>query len=244
MKTDLALAALTCLLLTSCSKDEELAPGDGRAEGQTTFRDAGTKPDGTAREPATPEEDDGPPLWVEVVLEAAAEVDLTDPRCSLDGLGSSLEVLYSGEATLSEDGAYVASFASADAEIIGAPECTLPDLSISAVTGVSVQGWYETTTQRCESYCEASARAEAEEACEGDADEVSCRAEAEAEHQASCSTSCEDSGTWAIYAETALDASQVADVSTSMIAGEGLGAVSADLRLELLVDADGDEVAE
>lgn len=236
---------IACTLgLLACGNDDQLAEGDSSSEGEVTYRDAETEADGSPKEPAAPEEDSGPPMWVEVVVDAAAELDVSDPSCSLDGLGNSLEVLYSGEAVINDDGTYVAVFSSSEAEIIGAPECTLPDLSISAVTGVSVQGWYETTTQRCETYCESSARAEAEQACEGSSDEASCRAEAEAEHEASCTTSCEDAETYAIFAEASLGADQVAEVSTNMVSGDGMGSISADLRFEALVDSEGNTVSE
>lgn len=239
------LNTLPLLALIACAGGDDTADAkdaDTRAAGNTTYRDAETQPDGAGRSPMSPgpqPEDD--PMWVEIAFEGTGDLSLSDPSCDLTDLGG-FEGLYMGEATIDEDGAYVASFTEAEAEVMTPSGCEIPELSVELITDVVVRGYLSATQENCDTYCAAYARAEAEEQCAGDSDEVSCRAEAEASYTASCDTTCTGSTTYAIVAETSLGASAISDIALGELSGAALGTISADLTFDHIEDSDGNEV--
>jgi hypothetical protein len=240
MKTLITTTPL--LLLLACSGKSEEA-GETQATGQSQWRDAETGPDGAEKFSGKPEpQPSSDPMWVSIDFEGTGELDLGDPSCDLTGLGS-FEGLYEGEGTIDDDGVYVASFAEAEATVQTPSGCEIPSLSVEVITDVVVTGYLSATQENCTSYCEASARAAAEERCAGDSDEVSCRAEVEGSYAASCETECV-STTHTIVAQSSLGVGSLADITASSLSGAALGTLSVDLTFDHIEDQDGDPVSE
>lgn len=237
---------LALAVLVACDKepagDTAQEPADTEASGQAVYQDAERKPDGSDQEPNRPDlQPDDDPMFVEIVVSGSHELDLGEVECeSLDG---SFEGLYTGEATLDDDGIYVASMSSTEASFDLPEGCAPPDLGVSTLTEVLVRASLSATTQNCDGYCEAKARSSAEAACEGDSDEASCRTETEASYEASCTRSCA-SETHTLVAETALSASALTSLNAAGLTGQALGSLDVDLTFDTIRDADGDTVAE
>lgn len=238
MKT---LFLLPIALLIAC--DSGGVEGDTTASGQSYYKDADSDPDGSEREWATPEpQSGGDSMVVTIEADGNGTFSLSDPECSLDGATGAFEGLYEGEADIDSDGFYVASLASADAVFTTPSGCTIPSLTIDVVNEVVVRGELTTTTQNCETYCQAKARSYAESECEGDADEATCRSDAEAAYEGDCTTTCDDPTTHVIVAETSLSTTAIADINSQALTGEGLGEVQADLTFDHMEDDQGDDV--
>ena len=226
------------LLAAACAGDED-ATIDTTARGQATYRDAATDHDGAPRQPAAPpEQPDGDPMRIQITVEGTAEMPDLDPSCALDGATGSFEGIFAGEASLGEDGAYVAGLASADALFSTGTGCEVPDLEITALSEVVVRGEISATTRNCETYCEAQARAHGEAECGAGADAAACRAEAESELAGSCQTECTTTA-HAIVAETRLSVDAVAALSARGLTGAALGELEVDLQFERMETADG-----
>ncbi len=232
----------TLFLLAACAEPQ--ADGETEATGKATYRDAETEPGGGPRTPERvspqPASD---PMRVEILVDGTATFQVTEPQCQLDQASGAFDGLYEGEATIDDDGVYLASFASADATFETPSDCTLPELSIGTLTGVVVRAELTTTQQNCDTYCAAKARSEAEAECEGDADEATCRAAAESSYEATCETACAPS-THRIVARTALGVSALADLNASALTGTGLGTLEVDLMFDRIEDEDGQVVPE
>ena len=237
MLRSMTLAAALFLAACDSGSADEPKDADTYADGQTRYRDADTDSDGSAREPAMPgPQSSDEPMWVEIAIEGSGDLDITDPECELDSLSGSFSGLYSGEAEIDNDGIYIAALASSEAEFTSPSGCTLPDLSISSVSEVVVKGYLSATQENCDTYCAASARSHAEAECEGSSDEASCRAEQEAEYSASCTQTCTGSTTYAIYAESALSATALAELNGAALTGTALGSLEVDLPFDRIVD--------
>lgn len=228
--------ALLSLALAACTGDPGApAEGDTTVTGPTRWRDAETTPDGGPAEAGRPESQDG--MRVYVTVEGDGTLSGLEPECELEGATGSFVGVLEGDAQIDDDGTYVAVLASEQGTFTTPTGgCEIPELEIATVTSVGVRGELETTQQNCESYCEAHARAEAESACGSDA---SCRAEVEAEEAATCETTCTGSTTYTLVAETALDATAVAELNASGLTGTGLGTLEVDLTFDRVEDEDG-----
>ena len=85
------------------------------------------------------------------------------------------------------------------------------------------------TTQSCKSYCEASARADAEAQCGATASAASCRAQAESTAAASCQTTCTTQA-HSIVAEASLATSLFGGIDLNDLEAGSLGDLEADLE--------------
>jgi hypothetical protein len=166
------------------------------------------------------------------------------PECVLDGAAGAFEGEYAGEATIEDDGAYVAALASSTAQFFTPSGCLVPELEIAALTEVVVRASITATQPNCDAYCAAKARSEAEAECGATATSSTCRAAAGSEYQASCSIACSDGTDYRIVAETELSATAVAELSASQLSGLALGELSVDLTLDRIEDGQGQVVAE
>ena len=224
------LPLLTAALLVACNGDD--ADVETEAMGTARYADAS---DSTEPESSP----DGFDITIEA--EGTGSFDVSEPQCEADGLTGAFTALYSGEAEVDDDGVYVASLTTVEAETPSG--CELPDLDIGLVTDVVVRGEVQATTQNCDTYCESKARAYGETECEGDPDEASCRSTAEADFESSCSTACEDEAQ-VIVAETSLTAAALSSLDLQSLTGAALGTVTADLTFDRIEDGDGNTVDE
>ncbi|MFT6143913.1 MAG: hypothetical protein ACJATT_003926 [Myxococcota bacterium] len=222
---------LTPLLLTAL-----LTACGGQAETESTGNAQYVESSETADEPARP---DG--FFLEIRAEGTGTFDVAAPECQADSLTGSFNALYEGEADVNNDGIYIASLTTAEAQTPSG--CDLPDLDIGLVTDIVVRGEVQATSSNCSTYCDSQAGAYADTECSGDADEASCRSTAEAEYTSSCTTSCESS-TNVIVAETSLTATALTSLDLTALTGAALGTVTADLTFDHIEDDSGETVDE
>lgn len=221
----------------ACAADDSST--DTTVHGQARYADAETDEQGQTREAARP---DTREMRIEVVAEGTADLGELDAQCTLDGASGQFRALFQGNAEVGDDGAYVATLASADAVFETAGGCAAPALSITAVGEVLVRASLEADRARCDGYCAAQARSQAEAECGATPSSAACRGEAEADYQATCELSCTDSETVAIVAEARLSADAVARMNADGLTGRGLGELELDLTFDRLHDANGDTV--
>jgi hypothetical protein len=195
--------------------------------GQGVYRDEGTNHDGTAAEPASPPAQD---MNVSIIVDGTGTIPNPDPQCALDPAGAFHAVL-SGTATVDDSGAYVASMGSATSAITTPSGCTIPTLTVGAVTDVKVRAELDATTENCQTYCAASARADAEAQCGSTADQAECRATAEGDLEASCQTTCTTERD-SIVAEADLGAGAIGSIDEDALRAAALGSLTADLTFD------------
>lgn len=223
-------------LFTACNGEDDPGDGETEATGTAAYSDSGEDASGAPTEPESPDS-----FVVQIRAEGTGTFDVSEPQCEADALTGAFSALYEGDATVDNDGIYVASLTVVEAETPSG--CELPDLDIGVVTDVVIRGEVEATTRNCETYCESKARASAETQCEGDANEAGCRSTQEAAYEASCTTSC-TSSTNVIVAETSLTATALSSLDLAALTGAALGEVTADLTFDHVEDSDGDTVDE
>jgi hypothetical protein len=203
MRTYFALLSI----LVGCTSDD--SGGGTSVSGQAVYRDSATDHTGTQRAPSAPPAQS---VKLTMTIKGTGETPQLDPQCLTDG--GKFEAHYAGNAALDSGGAYLASFASG--EIKTPSGCELPDLKVGVVTDIVVRAELATTTQNCQSYCEANARAEAEASCGATSSAASCRDSAEASGTASCMTTCTSQRT-KIVAETSIGVSSLGQVSADQL---------------------------
>jgi hypothetical protein len=220
------------LLISACDGND----AGTTINGTGSYRDASTNPDGTAHAADQPAAAD---VSVSLVVRGTGQMKGLDASC-LDGTSGQFRALYAGTTRLGDGGAVTASLDAA-AAITTPSGCTVPDLSVAAVTGVTVRAELAATTTSCESYCAASARADAEAQCAGKADQVTCRTQAETSASASCRTTCTQQA-HVIVAETSLAATLLGSVDADQLRAGAFGDLHADLRFDHMEDASGHAV--
>jgi hypothetical protein len=232
-------------LLFTAGCDDSGADIDTTARGKATYDDARTDAGGNPAQPASPpSQSSSDPMRLTLMVSGTGEITGLEPACALDGATGSFEGLFAGEASLDGDGAYLAALASGDAFFSTPSGCDIPDVQISALTEVVVRGELSATTQNCETYCQARARAYGEGECGAEAGSATCRAEAEGEYSAACTTQCTASTTHSIVAETRLSTQAVADLSARSLTGAALGEIEVDLSFDRMETAAGEPVDE
>jgi hypothetical protein len=219
------VSILTSLALAACTGGADDGGGDDtQVEGQAVYRDATTDHSGAERAPAAPPSQD---IEVDVRVEGTGTIPNPDTQCALDPAGA-FEAVFSGTATVDESGAYVGALGAASGTIATPSGCEIPDLTVGVFTDVVIRARIEATTANCETYCAASARADAEGECGADADAAACRADAEVEAQASCMTTCTTESSY-IVAEAAIGASAIGEIDADALYAAALGELHADL---------------
>jgi hypothetical protein len=218
------LVAFTIVSLTACTSSSPATDVSGHA----VYRDAATNADGSAHTAARP-----PAQAARVTLEIHGTGTMSglDASC-LDAASGQFRAVYHGDAQLADGGAMTAALDAAGA-ITTPSGCTIPSLTVGAVTGVTVRAELDATTTNCQSYCDASARADAEAQCGSAADQASCRASAEASASASCRTTC-TSQSHAIVAETSLGIATLGQLDADQLRAGAFGAMSADFTFDRL----------
>src|SRR5688572_15783745 len=190
---NLCFVMFMSLVMPACAGDD--------SEVDTTARGASAYQDGESPAPQS--------MDLEIEVEGTGSIDGLEPECQLDGLSGSFTGLFTGDAAIDEDGAFVAGMASATALFTTPSGCEIPQLEVEAVTRVGVRASIPATQANCDGFCAASAGTDAG---------------AQAECAATCTT--QDAR---IVAEAELSADQVAAVSARNLAGGALGELEVDL---------------
>jgi hypothetical protein len=212
------------LILVGCTGDGE-GEGGTSVSGQAVYRDATTDHSGTQRSPSAPPAQEAK---LSMTIKGSGTIPQVDPQCVTDPAGK-FEARYAGTAAIGDD-AYLASFASGS--IVTPSGCEIPELTVGVVTDIVIRAELQATTQNCQTYCEASARADAESQCGATASAASCRAQAESSATAQCMTTCTTQRT-KIVAETSVGVSSLGSVDANALRS----ATFADLEAQLVFDA-------
>jgi hypothetical protein len=194
--------------------------------GTTTYRDAETDLDGNPSEPAAPSGS----VRVLVTVEGEGTLPEIDPECALDPAGR-FEVHYTAAAQVTGDAAYAALFGEGSGQFVTPSGCEIPELTVGVITGVTIRGELTATTETCETYCAASARADAETSCGSTASAAECRAEAEATAEAACMTAC-TTQTDVIVAETSIGAGSFGELDADALRAAAFGDFEANLEFD------------
>lgn len=227
----LALASIT-VLAVACGDDPS---GSGEAvRGGIAYRDATTDHAGASRDPAAPPAQSA---TLTLIARGTATIPELDPRCAADPVGR-FEARYVGSMVVDGGGAYTALIAGGSGAITTPSGCELPELTVGAITEVVVRAELDATTQTCQTYCQASARADAEQACGAHAAAASCRADLESQAAATCTSTCTTSA-HAIAGEASVDASLLGELDVDALRAAAFGELEVDLVLDAMIDADG-----
>lgn len=225
----IALLSVTFLAAACTDGGTDTGTETSEVTGTMRYDDAATNADGTPREAEAPAPGDDVTLTIEV--RGTGVVTGLEPSCTLEGTSGQFRALYDGTAEVDDQGAYVAGFGSGSARIETLGGCTIPELTVTAITDVVVRAELAATTTSCESYCSASARAAAEAECAGSSSQVECRSAAEASAAASCQTECTTQRD-VIVAEASLQASLLGDLDADALRAAALGQFAADLTFD------------
>lgn len=223
------LSAILVSFACACSSSGT-SSSTSEVQGTATYRDAATDHSGA------PQQASAPPAQtasVEVIVKGTGQIPNVDPQCALDPSGA-FEAHYDSVLDVGADHAYAASMADAAGTITTPSGCAIPELTVGVITDVVVRADLEATTQNCQSYCQASARADAEGSCGATASSAECRSSAEASAQASCMTTC-TTQTSAIRAEVSLGAAALGHLDANALRTAALGQLHADLVFDELV---------
>jgi hypothetical protein len=216
------------VLAVGCGGGDDPDTGS-EVQGLATYRDATTDAAGASREPASP-----PAQSARVTVTVRGNGTLTglDPTCLEQATGQ-FHAVYDGTAEVDGNGGYVSSMAAADALLQTPSGCAIPDLTVGAVTDVVVRAELDVTTANCTTYCEASARADAEAECTGAADRAGCWASAESAAMAACQTECTTQSEH-IVAEATIAGSALGELDIDALRAAALGELEADLTFDTL----------
>ena len=231
-----SISRLSFILLAIAACTDGGAGGGTTVTGTSTYRDSRTNPDGTQHQAAAPP---AQTASASLAVDGTGTLSGVDARC-LDGATGQFHALYDGQASLAGDGTLSATLAAAG-DVTTPSGCAIPDLVVGAVTGVHVRVELDATTTNCQSYCDASARADAESACETSTDQATCRSQAEASASASCQTACTTQA-HAIVAEASLGAGALGTIDADALHAGALGNVDTSLTFDHMEDADGNRV--
>jgi hypothetical protein len=214
---------LTTILFAGCTT--ESAGTD--VSGQAVYRDAATDHTGASSEPAAP-----PPqgAQIRIVVKGAGQIPDIDPQCALDPAGQ-FEARYVGTLDVSDGDLYAATVASGSGQIATPSGCEVPNLTVGVVTDIVVRGELDATTTNCDTYCSASARADAEAQCGASATAAACRAQFEEQASAQCAQTCTTEAS-KIVAEVSLAASVLGDIDADALRAAALGDLTANLTFD------------
>lgn len=221
----------------ACSSSPDTSSSSADVTGTAVYRDATTDHAGAPQQPSAP-----PPQSanVSIVVKGTGTIPQVDPRCATDPVGA-FEAHYAGSAQLTDGSAYAAAIASGSGTLTTPSGCAISNLTVGTVTDVVVRAELAVTTENCQTYCAASARADAEAQCGSTADQATCRTDAESSAAAQCQTTCTTQA-HAIVAEISLGASALGQVSADELKAAALGDMSADLTFDHLEDASGNKL--
>lgn len=206
----------TILVLLAC------APARGNFTGQATYKQAATAADGSSHDPQPVSRGDGSdqPVTFAASFEGTGSFgDLASICLPTDG---SFTGTSSSQGTMSSDGSFAGEVdaSASDTVLTSTLGCVTQDLSIDALTSITITASITADTENCSNYCSADANAE----CESDGDRASC----EADFAASCEEECTTQRS-SIVAETTLSSGSELDSLNSGLDGDAFGSFSTDL---------------
>jgi hypothetical protein len=223
------ITILSLAVLGACASDDDGGDTEtSQVTGAMRYADAATNADGTPREAAAPPAQD---VTITVEVRGTGVITGLDASCTLDGTTGQFRALFDGSAEVDENGAYVVGYGEGDARIETLSGCPIPELTVSAITDVVVRAELAATTASCETYCAASARADAEAECAGSSSQAECRAAAESSASATCNTACTTQRD-VIVAEASLAASLLGDLDADALRAAAFGDFAADLTFD------------
>jgi hypothetical protein len=220
--------SLSVFLAVGCGGGDDPDTGS-EVQGLTAYRDSSTDASGATRDPATPPAQSAN---VTVTVRGNGTLSGLDPTC-LDSATGQFHALYDSTAQLDGDGGYVSSMAAADAVLQTPSGCAIPDLTVGVITDVVVRAELDVTTANCDTYCAASARADAEAECAAAPDRATCWAAAEADAAAACQTECTTQAEH-IVAEASVSGSLLGELDADALRAAALGELEADLTFDAL----------
>ena len=220
-------------MLAACATHGD-ASTTSALSGNATYRDATTDTSGQPQKAASP-----PAQQMTFTLEVDGHgtIPTVDPRCATDPSGAFV-ANYAGTAQLASDGTYTTGTLASTGAIATPSGCAIQNLTASAVTGAKLHAELAVNTQNCQTYCAASARADAEAQCAQSPDAVSCRSNAESSLAASCQTTCTTKA-HAITADAELGADAFGGLDAMQLQGAELGDLQASLVFSAMTDASG-----
>jgi hypothetical protein len=220
------LILISCAAIAACASNDTGATTD--VSGHALYRDSSTNADGSPHAAAEPAPQTA---RVSLIVSGTGQASGLDLSCQ-GGASGQFQALYSGNAQLGGTGEVTATLDAATS-ITTPAGCAISKLTVGAVTGVTLHAELDATTANCDTYCAASARADAESQCAGNANEASCRADAEASAQASCQTTC-TTQSHAIVADAELGAAALGELDADQLQAGAFGALHADLTFDHL----------
>jgi len=203
--------------------------------GQAVYRDHTTDSSGAPAQAATPP---AQRVNVTVTVSGQGSIPQIDPRCATDPVGA-FEAHYAADAQMSSSAGYVAAFS--QGTLTTPSGCAVSSLTVSAITDVVIRGELAIDTTNCQTYCAASARADAQAQCASSADQTTCRANAESSLAAQCQTTCTTQA-HAIVAEVHLGASALGQVTADELKSAAFADLSAKLTFDHLEDVNGNKL--
>jgi hypothetical protein len=169
---------IVLLLASAC---DTAAQGTSTTKGDASY----VQPADEGGEPVAAQEDDAD-LQLDLAITGEGTFDAVDASlCSLSNGPVSTRVSITG--TSGDDGAYASSYATSEAsDGASNPLCgALTNVKLTSVTSITMTGSVPANDRNCGDFCSAQATS----ACDGHADEASCRETAEADCASECAGS-------------------------------------------------------
>ncbi len=206
---------LIVVLLVGCrGSDKTVITGDA------AFRDATTTHTGSQASAAHPPSQQ---MEVSLTVVGTGTFPAVDPVCAADPVDVFV-AFYPRIGSIDETGVYVTTL---DESTITTPSgCPISDLAVTSVTAAVLRAELVTTIHNCETFCAASARADAEAACGADA--LTCRENTEPHAAAACDMAC-TLASRTIVAETPVDVGQLGHVDAGDLRDATFDDIEADL---------------
>lgn len=230
------LLFVTAITLGACtsSNGNGTSSNTSQLTGDASYRDATTSDSGAPQQPSAP-----PAQQVDVRLEiqGTGTIPQIDPKCATDPVGAFVAT-YSSNAEISNGGGYAGAVASSSGTITTPSGCAIQSLTVGAVTSAKLVADLQITTENCQTYCEARARADAETQCGATASAATCRVQMESSLAASCQTTC-TSQAHSIHAEADVTASALGQLTADELKAASFADLETKLEFATLVDASG-----
>jgi hypothetical protein len=238
------------LLLTACATDplalnaepkSLFASGTMDITGQLTYEDATTTLRGFPAVADFPSSDNGiNSMELTVAIHGEGALQLDDPSCQANLTGEFINTM-AGQASIDEDGVYLAGFSDGSGELVSDVGCELGDVTATQYSSIAIHGAIEATTSSCEAWCEAAGSAQAEARCEGSSREVACRVRVATAYSFHCERNCTTNAHY-IAGDATISGSDLNSLNSGL--GLVLDDQEIDLTLDHLEDASGNVIAD
>jgi hypothetical protein len=218
------LTSVLVPLIAACSSTST-SSSSAKLTGNATYRDATTDHAGNPQPSAQPAPQTAD---MSIVVKGTATIPHVDARCAADPAGA-FEAHYASALDIASGSSYVAAMETGTLETPSG--CTIDTLTGAVVTEIDIHAELDATADNCQTYCSASARADAEASCGSTANEATCRESAEASAMTSCTTTCTQSGA-RIVADLRLGAGALGSVDADSLREATFGGLHGDLTFD------------